>query len=329
MRCLALALAIVIALLHVRPARADNTAAASETARALFNEGLALHERGDLDAAIVKLRAAYALRATPVTAFELARAYVDHGDLVEARDLLLSINRMPESASRDSRASRAAVHDAATLAAGLKDRIPSLKIDLTGPGAASQPTLLIDSVEVPRAAMAEPQRLDPKRHHVVARARGAKEAAADVELREGENARLVLDLPALGAGAIGATTQPVAAEPAEPRGATTARVLVFGGAALAVVGGAVGTVMGIHAMDQVSTLKNTCTSDKVCAPSEADAIGSARTSGNVATASFIVAGAGAALAVVGLVLWPRGPASSAQASLTLAPGSLALSGQFR
>src|SRR6185369_4590589 len=114
MRCLALALAIVIALLHVRPARADNTAAASETARALFNEGLALHERGDLDAAIVKLRAAYALRATPVTAFELARAYVDHGDLVEARDLLLSINRMPESASRDSRASRAAVHDAAT-----------------------------------------------------------------------------------------------------------------------------------------------------------------------------------------------------------------------
>jgi hypothetical protein len=284
-------------------ARADGSAAASETALSLFNEGLALRARGELDAAIAKLRAAHALRATPVTAFELARAYTEHLDLVEARDLLLSIKRIPV-ASGESRDAQAARHDAATLADDLKQRIPSLTITLTGPGATSKPTVFIDDVEVPPEAVAEPQRLNPRRHHVVARAEGAKEASADVQLQEAENARVVMELSGGRAVPLSAAP-PRADERVDARAATLAKVLVFGGFSLAIATAAVGTFAGLHSIDQVGSLKSSCNGEKICAPDQADAISGARTWGNVATTSFIAMGVGLVIGAVGLLLWPR------------------------
>jgi hypothetical protein len=310
-------------------ARADGST--SETARALFNEGLTLRARGDLAAAIAKLRAAHALRATPVTAYELARAYADHRELVEARDLLLSIKRMPAASSGESPEALAARRDAIPLADALKPRIPSLTVTLTGPGAAAKPTLSIDGVEIPSEAASEPQRVNPTMHHVTARATGAKEAAADVELREGESARIVLDLPA---AATGSQTGPVTGPDADGQGArstTLPKILTYGGFSLAFVGATVGAIAGVRALDQVSALRGSCTSSKICTPDQGDAIASARTTGNVATMSFVVAGVGAALGAVGILLWPRsgGNASASRASLAIGPTSVGIRGVFQ
>lgn len=324
------AFAVALSLVAVTggPARADGTAAASETARALFNEGLALRARGDLEGAIDKLRAAHALRATPVTAFELARAYVEHRDLVEARDLLLSIKRLPVGAA-ESRGAQDARRDAAKLADELKARIPTLTVALTGPGAGHEPVVLVDDVAIPREALAEPQRLDPKRHHVVARAAGAREATTDVELKEGESARVVLDLPA--ADPTPAPPPPSASlhPAAEAPPTTLPKVLVYGGLALGFAGLVVGTYAGLRAIDQVSELKGACSGDRICTPSEASAISSAKTSGDVATVGFLAAGVGAALALTGLWLWPRSPSAGAtSAALVVGPGTLGVRGAF-
>jgi hypothetical protein len=307
-------------------ARADGAAAASETARSLFNEGLALRAHGDLEGAVKKLRAAHALRATPLTALELARTYVETRDLVEARDLALSIRRLPVAAV-ESRETQAARRDGTTLADELKSRIPSLAITLTGAGAGPNATVSVDGIEIPSAAVTEPQRLNPKRHHVVARATGAREVAADIELGEGENARIVLEL----------VPTPEGAKPAPPsdggaggRTATLPKLFVYGGGSLAFVGVVFGTFEGIRALDQVSALKGACNQDKVCAPNQSDAISSAKNAGSLATFAFTAAGAGATLALVGLLLWPRSESvGSPTVSLSAGPMSLAVQGRFR
>jgi len=301
-RLLVLTGALVGFIAIARPAHADGSAAANETARALLNEGLGMRARGNLEGAIAKLRAAHALRATPVTAFELARAFAEHKDLVEARDVALSVKRIAASPD-ESRDAQAARRDAARLADGLKARIPSLTITLTGPGATSQPVVLLDGVVVPAAAIAEPQRLNPTKHHLVARVEGGPEAVADVELKDGENARVVLNVPAGGASVRqqGNATD----DPAPSRDTILPKAAVWGGFSLAFVGAAVGTFAGIRALDQVSSLDSACSANRVCAPDHADDIASAKTSGNVATTAFVIAGIGAVIAGLGLLLWPH------------------------
>jgi hypothetical protein len=332
------ALVVVASLLAaVGPARADGTAAASETARALFNEGLALRGRGDLEGAIAKLRAAHALRATPVTALELARAYVEHRDLVEARDLLLSVKRLPvvPPESRDSHEAR---RDAAKMADELKPRIPTLTIAISGAGAgaAARPIVLIDDVEIPPEAVLEPQHVNPKRHHVIARATRdpkAPEASTDIELHEAESARVVLELPAIPSRS--PAPAPAPAPPSEPASrssgdATMPRLMTYGGFGLAFVGVVVGTYAGLRAIDQVSQLKSACNADRICTPSEANAIASAKTSGNVATAAFVLAGVGALVGLTGLWLWRRADSSgTARLAIVGGPGAIGVRGVFR
>ncbi len=64
-------------------------------ARALLNDGLKLRKSGDLAGALEKIKAAHALAGTPVTGFELGRSYLAVGQLVEGRELLLSVARIP------------------------------------------------------------------------------------------------------------------------------------------------------------------------------------------------------------------------------------------
>src|SRR3954467_5794820 len=91
------------------PARAEPTAADSETALQLFKDGKALRESGDLAGALGKLRAAYALVQTPITALELGRTQMALGQLVEARDVLLTASRIPVRANESAKAGEARI----------------------------------------------------------------------------------------------------------------------------------------------------------------------------------------------------------------------------
>src|SRR4051794_11445204 len=72
------------------PAGSAPSAADLESARELFKEGRELRQNGDLPRAIERFKAAHAYGQTPVTALELGRTQMQVGDLIEAREVLLS-----------------------------------------------------------------------------------------------------------------------------------------------------------------------------------------------------------------------------------------------
>src|SRR5689334_15630072 len=88
-----------ILVLRATAARADPTAAEKETARALMAEGRDLRERGDSKSALKRFMAADALMHVPTTGLEVARTQVALGLLVEARETLRTVARLPEDPS--------------------------------------------------------------------------------------------------------------------------------------------------------------------------------------------------------------------------------------
>src|SRR5580658_3205648 len=116
-------------------------------ARDLFNQGLRLREKGDANGAVEKLKAAHALANTPITGLELGKTYELVGKLVEAREVLLSIGRLPVQPSETARSTAARI-EAARLAEDLRPRIPTLTVKITG-APASAVTVSIDDAPIP------------------------------------------------------------------------------------------------------------------------------------------------------------------------------------
>src|SRR5438874_1930474 len=92
----AIALAALVAVPAVsfgQPA-AQPSAADLESARELYKEAKALRDKGDLRGALEKFKQAHAYGQTPVTGLELGRTHMQLGELVEAREVFLSVARM-------------------------------------------------------------------------------------------------------------------------------------------------------------------------------------------------------------------------------------------
>jgi hypothetical protein len=168
----------------VKPALAEPSSIDAAQARELLRDGLQLRDRGEIDSAIEKLKAACALARTPVTAFELGRTYAAGGKLVEARETFLSISRIapvPEETAR----SKTARTESARLAEELRPRIPSLTVRVTGVPADTV-AVTVDGAAVPMQALAAPRFLDPGLHDVFARSTSGGTAETRVDLKEGE-----------------------------------------------------------------------------------------------------------------------------------------------
>ncbi|UJR80215.1 tetratricopeptide repeat protein [Sandaracinus amylolyticus] len=149
----------------------------------LFEEGVALREAGDSAGAVERLRRAHALDPGDRTAYNLAAALVDRGDLVEAQRLL----RRVVARQRDL-----LVADAAReLLSRIEERIASVQLRI----ASIQPThaLYVDGAATDAGAGAREISLDPGRHRLEVRDdRGVVLARSEVELREGERRAVVL-----------------------------------------------------------------------------------------------------------------------------------------
>jgi hypothetical protein len=315
-------------------------------ARELYNQGLALRDKGDLPGAIEKLRAAHALASTPITGIELGRTYVSSGKLVEARETLLAVGRIPVSSQETPRSSQARA-DAAQLAEQVRPRIPTLVVKVSGvPTGAVAVT--IDGAAVPTEALTAPRLVNPGSHQLVATSTSGGSATTQVEVKEGETRTVELKIvfagdstaqPAApaqsGAPAGGGATGSVAVSPDTGSPARSSSslspVLTFGGFGLAGVGIVVGSVTGVMALSKGSSVKNAC--DGLDCPRSVDGdLSSGRTLATVSTVSFVAAGVGAALGVTGLLLHPhqeRAPASTAWVTPWVGPGSAGLSGALR
>lgn len=280
-------------------AQGEPSAADSETALQLYKDGKALREKGDNDAAVEKLRAAFALVETPIIAVELAKAYTGKQKLVEAREVLLTVSRMPVRKNESEKAAEAR-REAETLASQIKPRLATLRVKITGVAAGDTPKLAVDGAPVPPEAAGAPRIVNPGAHAVTVELNG-KNAKSDVTLAEGESRELEIAAPEKDAGGTSTPGQPGTGSDSK---SGLKSGLVYGGFGVAVVGIGVGTITGIMTLSKASTLKDTCTSDGRCPANAQSDIDGASTLGTVSTIGFIVGGVGLAAGIIGLVAFP-------------------------
>jgi len=315
----AASLVACVALAVATPASAQTipSAADRETARSLMEQGHALYDNKDYKEALKRFKAANDIMHVPSTALWTAKAQMQLGLLVEARDTIAAMRRMPEQPN-DPKPFKDARKEAIDLDDALATRVAALTIVLKGAPPGSGSTLTIDDVEVPSTAVGLPRAVDAG-HHVVAVKSPTAQGQAEVDVKEGEQKQLEVSLESIAAPAPPPTATPEqpgpaqTEEPSAPVRSHSPTVLTWIGIGLAGAGAIAGTVTGVMSMQKTSTLNGNC-ANKTCGPSDYSTIDSANTLAIVSDVGFGVAGAGALLAVVTLLVGhEESPAGSAPA----------------
>jgi hypothetical protein len=338
-----LATAPVVSLVS-SAAHAEPSAADMETARDLFKQAKKLRDAGDLSGALEKFRAAHALAGTPITGVELGKTYAALGQLVEARETFLEVGRMPPGA-KESPNAKAARAEAAKLEAEIAPRIPSITVKLAGVPAGATATVTIDGAIIPAAAIGLPRKVNPGKHLVAAKVGDGKESGVEITVAEKETkeASLTVEAPAPpttttttgGVATSPTTTTTTSVTPSVTPASSSGKSLspwFWVGLAITGVGVTVGSITGAVAVSKASSVKSEC-NDTHCPPSAQSDIDGAKATGTISTISFIVAGAGATVAIIAFVSGGGGDDKTSSASkpfvnLAVGPGSLAVVGAF-
>jgi hypothetical protein len=315
------ALAALVSLLSAAAAHAEPTSADRETARTLMQQGREAREKGDLKEALKRFKGADDIMHVPTTALEVARAQVALGQLVEARDFIAEIRQIPAKPNEPT-PFKEARKKADDLDASLNGRIPSLRISVTGAPDGAEPTVSVDGVALPASARDLPRNVDPG-HHVVAVKVATKtavgEGSQEVDVREGEQkpVEVALTMTAVEQPAPppAATEPPQPETPPPPTHSHSPTVLTWAGVGLGGVGIVAGTVSGILTLSKKSALKSECGPSNVCTTGTATSdLSSANSFATVSTIGFIVAGVGAGVAVVTLLVGHDEQAAPASAT---------------
>jgi len=323
--CLAAITVLIAGILAAAPLHAappDDRADPRVAARALAEHGYALYEAGKYREAIDVLREADKLYHAPTLVFALARAHAGAGQLVEARALLQRVIDEPVPTGAPQ-----AFRDAQRLAreelVGLDKRIPTLQIAVRG-GAGHGLRVMVDDVEIPADRQDRPLPMNPGAHRVTVVPLGGVGTSKTVDLKEGAQLAVELELPFAAPAAI--ALPPPLPPPAQPqRGSLVPALVGFG---VGAVGLGLGIGAGVSADKSAADLRSKC-GGNVCQPSATTAalqseLSSARGMATASTIGFVLAGVGAAAGVVLLVVRPRSKA--AQVGITLGPASLGVAG---
>jgi hypothetical protein len=329
--------AVAASMLVATAAHAQPTAVDRETARTLMDQGYELKRKGDLKEALKRFKAADDIMHVPTTALPLAQVQAGLGLLVEARDTLASSLRRTPEKSNDPQPFKTARAEGEKLDASLAPRVPTLTITLKELPAGDTPTLDVDGNDVPADSVGLPRALDPGHHVVTVKSKHAQ-GQAEVDVKEGEQKNLEV--------ALTVTPEPVPepqpkAEPEQPEAprapvrSHSPTVLTWIGVGLAGADVATGTATGILSLNKKSALESECPNGK-CGPAQNSDYQAASTFALVSTIGFAVAGAGAALAVITLVVGhdePAEPASTPpESGLLVRPwigvGAAGLAGSF-
>ena len=202
-------------------------------ARTLFQEGVSFADRGDWVGAADRFDRAYSIKPTSGIAFNWARALAETGQLLHARELLLSVER---DESADSQLRR----ESSALLKELEPRVARVRIT-TDAKPSDALTIAVDGQNWPRAAWGIASPIDPGSHTAVCTEGGEERARETFTLREGEQRDVVLQLR-------GATEEQPFAEVEQRDGQSTRRPLhkswlLWTAVGVVVVGGAVTGVL--------------------------------------------------------------------------------------
>jgi hypothetical protein len=164
------------------------TAQETALARTLFQEGVALGDKGNWSEAADRFRRAYSLKPTAGIAFNLASALVEIGKLVEASELLEKVARDPAAAADLKSESEAKLAQLESRKAYLTLHIPNAPTE----GLRIQ----VDGHDWPTAAVGVASPVDPGSHALEATSPPDLSAHQSVQVAEGERRELTLVLSA-------------------------------------------------------------------------------------------------------------------------------------
>lgn len=194
-------LAGLFATLSASPgAFAQPSSADKETARNLMKEGDAKFSSKDFAGALKAYEAAHAIMQVPSTGLPLAKAQLERGLLVEARDTLLQVTRHPKEANEPAAYAKAR-EEATELSQKIAPKIPSVTIAVEGAPSGTAVEVMVDGAVVPPVALSAPRKVNPGSHVITAAASGFKTATSNVTLKEGDTQKVTLKLVPGEAGA--------------------------------------------------------------------------------------------------------------------------------
>ena len=287
------------ALSFVNVAHAEPTPADKETARKAMGEARDKREANDHQGALSGFQKAHQIMNVPTTGIEVARTQQKLGLLKEAYETAQSVTKIAVGAKEPPPFATARV-DAQKMADELATKIPSLNIKISETTEGVAATTSVDGqVVAPDARKAF--HVNPGAHTVVAKLSDGTEKTEKVNVNEGETKEVVFSFKKEIKEDKVADAPPAPAE--EPKQQSRfLRPLPIAGYAIAGVGLIAGSVTGALALSKGSSAKDSCFNDTFCGPVTHDDIRSGRTMAKVSNVSFAVAGVGAAIAVVGIIM---------------------------
>lgn len=301
----------------------------TDLARDWANKAKERFQGGDYAGAIEAIHEAEKhFRAPPFTRLA-AQAHERLGKLVEARQLYQSLADVELGADAPPAWVTAREEGKKELLA-LVTRIPALRITVLGADVASLKVTL-DGNALGLAQLGQLLPRNPGAHTVVVESAGRKRETREAQLKEGVTEQLVIELTASIAAPTVTVSPAITASvsvtpPPGPR-SMVGPAIAFG------VGGAglvLGAIAGGLAVVKTGELRDLCGSDLVCPAAtrgKADIEG-ANAMAHVSTAGFVLAGVGAAVGVV-LLLLPGGErAELPHASVVVGPGFAGVKGTF-
>jgi hypothetical protein len=265
------------------------------------------------------------------------------GKLVAARESFLKFIREELPASAPA-AFKRAQDDARTELAAIEPKIGSLRIVLTGPGAAdpTKVTVKLDEQSVTSALIGVHRPIDPGKHVVTATAAGRSPVTQEVALGDGEKKEVSLEVEAPAAGAAvpggdGQTGGPTGPSgPEKPKGTSPLKYVGIAGMGLGgagLIAGAVFTAMFVskskEADDAFNACPKPCPAAKQAQITELDQAAASRGTGAAVgfAAGAALAGAGVALFLIGSKK-PQDKPAAAMVVPYVAPNGLGVVGQF-
>jgi len=156
------------------------------TARALFEQGVVLADKGDWAGAADRFERSDKLRHSPVVAYNLANAWVELGRLVEAAEVLRQIDKDP-AAKPDIK------KDARALLTQLEPRIATLVVEVQSSPPPDE--VRVNDRPLPEEALGVPTPIDPGSVVVTVTDGGNVLWTKRVEVTPGGMERITITLP--------------------------------------------------------------------------------------------------------------------------------------
>lgn len=289
------------ALMLARTARADE----KDTAKTLFEQGIADLEAKNYDKACPALDQSQKLDPRPGTLFALAECEGFRGHGVVAYARYGEYLQVYASLSRDKQAKQGSREkDARAKRAELERTLAQATFSL--PADAPAGTVVTrDGAPLAASDLGSPVMLDPGAHIVTTQVPDGPVNEQRFTLEKGEKRTISLEVKTSGPAA---TSAP---QPLPPPSSSTSsrRIATFAAGGLGVVGIAVGGITGGLMLSKQGTIKDNCRAGspgvQLCNTEGASAGNDAKTLGAIATAGFAVGLVGLGAAVVLFVTTPK------------------------